>query len=121
MKRMKKAVLIVLMTCCCWVFNTPGWAQFVFRETTNPEGDLYAIFDIILVRPAAALAGVAGVGFVILSLPFTIPTKSVDQGNRNLRQGTVQFRFFSRVCRPGELGFVDQAEVTRPYPLNDLL
>jgi len=109
MKRMKKAVLIVLMTLLvAGVFNTPGWAQFVFRETTNPEGDLYAIFDIILVRPAAALAGVAGVGFVILSLPFTIPTKSVDKATEIFVKEPFNFAFLAslptrriRVRRPG--------------------
>ena len=61
-------------------FQTWGWAQSAMNpQQTNPERDLYGLFDLFLVRPAAALAGVAGAGILILSLPFTIPTKSVDK------------------------------------------
>ena len=81
MKRLKKAALLVLVTSLVvGGFQTWGWAQSATNpQQTNPERDLYGFFDLIFVRPAATLAGIAGAGIVVLSLPFTIPTKSVDK------------------------------------------
>ena len=81
MRRFKKAVLLVLLaSMLVGGFQTSGWAQSATNpQQTNPERDLYSLFDLFLVRPAAALAGIAGAGIVVLSLPFTIPTKSVDK------------------------------------------
>ena len=104
MKRMRKAVLIVLITLLVvGGFYTSGWAQVVYdRERTNPERDLYGFIDIIVVRPAAMLAGVAGVGVVILSLPFTIPTKSVDKATDMFIMEPFKFAF-TREFPDGEI------------------
>ena len=75
-------------------FQTWGWAQSeVNPQQTNPERDLYGFFDLFLVRPAAALAGVAGAGLVILSLPFTLPTKSVDKATDMFVVAPFRFAF----------------------------
>lgn len=37
------------------------------------------ILDVIIARPLGAVAGIIGTGIFIISLPFTIPTKSVDK------------------------------------------
>ncbi len=81
MKRLRKAVLMVLVvSLVIGGFQTWGWAQTdTYQENTNPEKDLYNIFDLFIARPAAALAGIAGAGIVVLSLPFTVPTQSVDK------------------------------------------
>jgi hypothetical protein len=81
MRRFKKAVLLVLLaSMVVGGFQAWGWTQSETNpQQTNPEKDLYSLFDLFLVRPAAALAGVAGAGILVLSLPFTIPTNSVDK------------------------------------------
>ena len=81
MKRFKKTVLLILVTSLIiGGLQSWGWAQSSpCKQQPRGEKDLYGIFDLLLARPAAALAGIAGAGIVILSLPFTIPTKSVDK------------------------------------------
>jgi hypothetical protein len=81
MRRIKKAVWMVLIACLLMTAAQPSvWAQVTpYAEQTNPTQDLYNIFDLFLVRPAVTVAGVCGVGLLILSLPFTLPTNSVDK------------------------------------------
>jgi hypothetical protein len=73
MRRFKKAVLLVLLaSMVVGGFQAWGWTQSETNpQQTNPEKDLYSLFDLFLVRPAAALAGVAGAGI--------LPTNSVDK------------------------------------------
>jgi hypothetical protein len=81
MRRLEKAVLMALIASLVIAGGqTSAWAQVTpYAEQTNPEQDLYNIFDLFLIRPAVTIAGVCGVGLVILSLPFTLPTNSVDK------------------------------------------
>src|SRR5512139_19663 len=81
MRRIKKAVWMVLIASLLMTVAQPSaWAQVTpYADQTNPEQDLYNIFDLFLIRPAVTIAGVCGVGLVILSLPFTLPTNSVDK------------------------------------------
>jgi hypothetical protein len=81
MKRLDRAVLMVLIASLVIAGGqTSAWAQVTpYADQTNPEQDLYNIFDLFLIRPAVTIAGVCGVGLVILSLPFTLPTNSVDK------------------------------------------
>ncbi len=37
------------------------------------------ILDVVLARPLGIVGGIIGTGIFIISLPFTIPTKSVDK------------------------------------------
>lgn len=37
------------------------------------------ILDVVLARPLGIVGGIFGTGIFIISLPFTIPTKSVDK------------------------------------------
>jgi len=81
MRRLDRAVLMVLIASLVIAGGqTSAWAQVTpYADQTNPEQDLYNIFDLFLIRPAVTIAGVCGVGLVILSLPFTLPTNSVDK------------------------------------------
>jgi hypothetical protein len=81
MRKLEKAVLVVLIASLVIAgAQTSAWAQVTpYAEQTNPEQDLWSIFDLFLIRPAVTIAGVCGVGLVILSLPFTLPTNSVDK------------------------------------------
>ncbi len=50
--------------------------SFADNETRKDEIN---ILDILLARPLGVAAGIIGTGIFIISLPFTIPTNSVDK------------------------------------------
>ena len=81
MRRLEKAALIMLIASLVIAGGqTPAWAQVTpYADQTNPVQDLYNIFDLFLIRPAVTVAGVCGAGLLVLSLPFTLPTNSVDK------------------------------------------
>ncbi len=55
-----------------------GWAQL-----QKPDDDL-ALADLFMARPLSFAAGIVGTGLFIVSLPFTIPAKSVDKAGKML-------------------------------------
>jgi hypothetical protein len=94
MKRVRKAILSALIVCLLsGGFQPWAWAETEWQEDASPVQDLYNVFDILLVRPASALAGVAGIGMVILSLPFTLPTHSVDEATELFVHRPFRFAF----------------------------
>ncbi len=71
-KLIKRAIgilAILLMT----GFHSLGWPQ-----DNGPNAE-YNVFDLIIARPVSVAVGVIGTGIFILSLPFTLPTRSMDQ------------------------------------------
>jgi hypothetical protein len=61
-------------------FSTLGWAQQdPWTKEHDPLDDEYNMLDLFFARPGAALAGVAGTVFFIVTLPFTIPTNGVEE------------------------------------------
>lgn len=53
------------------IYST-GWTQ---DTDTN---DQYNMLDLLVARPLGVLAAAIGTGIFIVSLPFTLPTRSVD-------------------------------------------
>lgn len=78
MKGIKKAWLIfVTLSLVLGSFYTMGWAEEKWTKD-DPLTDEWNIIDLLLARPFGVAAGIIGTGVFILSLPFTIPTGSVD-------------------------------------------
>lgn len=78
MKGLKKAWLIfVTISLVLGGFYTMGWAEEKWTKD-DPLTDEWNIIDLVLARPLGVAAGILGTGVFILSLPFTIPTGSVD-------------------------------------------
>lgn len=78
MKGLKKAWLIfVTLSLVLGGFYTMGWAGEKWTKD-DPLTDEWNIIDLLLARPFGVAAGIIGTGVFILSLPFTIPTGSVD-------------------------------------------
>jgi hypothetical protein len=78
MEKWRTAVILVLgVSLVIGGLQTWGWAQ-TYETQQQTMADLN-IFDLLLVRPIAVVGGVVGTGIFILSLPFTIPTDSVDK------------------------------------------
>ncbi len=78
MKGLKKAWLIfVTISLVLGGFYTMGWAEEKWTKDDSLT-DEWNIIDLVLARPLGVAAGIFGTGVFILSLPFTIPTGSVD-------------------------------------------
>ena len=74
--------LLVSTTVC-----VEGWAQ-----SRTPDDEL-PLADLFVARPLGVAAGIVGTGLFIISLPFTIPTKSVDKAAKTLITDPFHFSF----------------------------
>jgi len=78
MKELKRAGLIfVTISLVVGSFYTMGWPEEKWTKE-DPITDEWNIIDLAIARPIGIVAGIFGTGVFILSLPFTIPTGSVD-------------------------------------------
>ncbi len=78
MKGLKKAWLIfVTISLFLGSFYTVGWAEEKWTKG-DPVKDEWNMIDLLLARPLGVAAGIFGTAVFIVSLPFTIPTGSVD-------------------------------------------
>jgi len=79
MRRLKRAFLIsVVISLSIMNLYTTGWAEEKWNKD-DPTTDEWNIMDLLIARPMGIAAGIFGTGVFILSLPFTIPTGSVDE------------------------------------------
>ena len=73
MKRLGKLLLIFLTVLLVLGGSySAGWAQ---EKTYN---DRMNLVDLFIARPLGLVAAAAGTAFFIVSLPFTLPTRSVE-------------------------------------------
>jgi hypothetical protein len=88
MKGFKRALLIFLtIPLVIGTFYSWGWAK------DDPIEDEWNILDLLIARPVGIIAGIAGTGIFILSLPFTIPTGSVDDAAKMFIVNPFKFSF----------------------------
>jgi hypothetical protein len=79
MKRLKRVFLISVVILLVIVnLYTAGWTEDKWNKD-DPTTDELNIIDLLIARPIGIAAGIIGTGVFILSLPFTIPTGSVDE------------------------------------------
>ena len=74
--------------------STQGWAESKVMAR-SPDDEL-PLMDLVFARPIGALAAIAGTGIFIASLPFTLPTKSVDKAAKMLITDPFRFSFTRR-------------------------
>jgi len=73
MKKIKKLLfLFVVTSLIIGNFYTGVWAQ------QNPMEDRRNMADLVIARPLGVIAGIFGTGLFVVTLPFTIPTGSVN-------------------------------------------
>jgi hypothetical protein len=71
---MKKGLLVFLtILLVITALYTRGWSE---DGSHNYE---YHIYDLFLARPLGILAGIAGTGVFIVTLPFTLPAGGVKE------------------------------------------
>jgi len=88
---MKKqlAILLTLLLVSA-AFSVEGWAQ-----TETPDEEI-PMMDLLIARPIGVAAGIAGTALFIVTLPFTIPTNSVDKSARMFIVDPFNFSFSRR-------------------------
>ena len=75
MKKMRKSIFLsLLISFLLGVLSSPGWAQEM--KISNDELN---IADLFIARPLGVIAAAGGTCLFIASLPFTLPTKSVNE------------------------------------------
>ncbi len=97
MKRYPKVFSIFLMSVMLVgsVFpNAMAWEKW---DPKDPITDEFKMLDILVVRPLGIVAGILGTGVFILSLPYTIPTKGVDEAVDTFIKRPFKFSF-TRPC-----------------------
>jgi len=93
MKRLRKAWFIVLVVSIFTVsLQAPGWTEEKWTKE-DPTRDEWNMIDLLIARPMGVAAGIIGTAVFIVSLPFTIPTGSVDEAGRMLVVEPFKFSF----------------------------
>jgi len=78
MQALKKVGLIFMTISLVLVsLYTMGWTEEKWSKD-DPIRDEWNMIDLSLARPIGVAAWIFGTGIFIISLPFTIPTGSVD-------------------------------------------
>jgi hypothetical protein len=97
MKRFKKVLLVLLtVSLVSPTFYSVGWPQNIATDTggwSKSSREEFDMADILIARPLAVLAGIVGSGILIVSLPFTIPTNSVNTAAEMLVMEPFRFSF----------------------------
>ncbi len=93
MKNVKKFLSLFLITSLLIGFSySLGFTEVEWTED-DPITDEWKVIDLIIARPIGVVAGIFGTGVFIISLPFTIPTKSVDKAADFLIKRPFKFSF----------------------------
>jgi hypothetical protein len=66
-----------------------GWGE----SQDDPIRHEFNMLDLFIARPLGVAAGIAGTGLFILSLPFTVPTGSVNDAARMFVSEPFNFSF----------------------------
>ena len=88
LKIVKEWLILFLIFLFVVIFPcSKGWSQ------ENPMRNEFNALDILIARPLGIAVGIVGTGIFILSLPFSIPTKSVDAAAKIFIVEPFQFSF----------------------------
>ena len=80
MKRLRKSFLLVLaISLVAGSFFAEGWAQEKpYEDPFLHRTDRMNLLDLFIARPLGIAAAAVGTGIFVVSLPFTLPTRSVE-------------------------------------------
>lgn len=101
MKKTIAAVLVIVM------LSGVSSAARAANETTNPPSAEEMALDVILVRPLGIVSLAAGTVFFIVSLPFTLPSRSVGVAARRLVAEPFKFTFTRPIGERAEFNYYD--------------
>ena len=84
-------VLLLVLILVSAALSMEGWAQSNV-PTRNPDDEI-PLMDLLIARPIGIIAGIAGTGVFIATLPFTLPTRSVPKASKMLITDPFHFSF----------------------------
>ncbi len=79
----KMALLVLIVSLLVGGFYSSGWAWEDW-DKNDPATDEWNALDLVIARPAGILAGIAGTGLFIITLPFTLPSGGVERAAERL-------------------------------------
>ena len=105
MNRFTQQVFVVTMAIALLAMTSPGQAEDYVQDyvpiAAQKEGTAEGMLaDVIVLRPFGIAATVLGAAVFVVSLPFTLPTRSVDKAAQKLVVDPAKFTF----ARP--LGYI---------------
>ncbi len=93
MKGFKKILLVSLtVSLVMGSLCSTGWAENYFGKD-DPVIHGWSVVDLLVARPLGIVAGIAGSGIFVVSLPFTIPAGGVRDAADMLILQPFQFSF----------------------------
>jgi len=87
-----KKLIILLMT--LWLIFSI-YSPVMADESVNANGveDVWILWDLALARPLGVLSIGIGTAVFMVSLPFTVPSKSVKAASGRFIKGPIKFTF----------------------------
>ena len=89
-KRPKSLLIIIMITT---IFIVPFESFAYLEEKLSEPSSFDYFFDIIVWRPLGISATVLGTGLFVITLPFSLPTKTVTQTREKLIEAPYNFTF----------------------------
>jgi hypothetical protein len=105
--RMQSGVALLMAVLFLWATSLVHAAEGSYTARTEDVSAETIIVDGLLLRPGGLVATVVGTAVFVVTLPFSIPTKSVDKAAQKLIGDPAKYTF----VRP--LGLV---ESSKPRP-----
>lgn len=102
MKKLTKAFSMALISALILGSLYPCALAWEKGNPNDPSADQWQMIDILIARPMGIVAGILGTGIFILSLPYTIPTKGVDEAAETFIKRPFKFTF-TRKCPDEDL------------------
>lgn len=100
---MKKTAISILVVCALILSTAPAFSG-------EPKDGMEIVADVLIVRPVSLVSTVFGSVMFVVSLPFAIPSGSVEKAGQLLVTDPFQYTF----CRP--LGDFDYRAGTAEMP-----
>jgi len=93
MKGFRKGLLLVLVAFLIMGTLYSGAQAWDEKRKDDPVVGEWNMMDILFARPLGIAAGIIGTGVFVVSLPFTIPTRSVNEAAEMLIAEPFKFSF----------------------------
>jgi hypothetical protein len=98
MKRTRTIFILALVFSLCIGFSvSEGWTEDRWYRgvpvSSEPVSDGWAFFDLVVARPLSVAAGIVGAGVFVVTLPFTLPTGSVEESAKIFIERPFKFSF----------------------------
>jgi hypothetical protein len=93
----KVFILALVFSLAFGFFVSEGWTEDRWYRgvpvASDRVSDEYAFADLVIARPLSVVMGVIGTGIFVVTLPFTLPTGSVEDSAKMFIVRPFKFSF----------------------------